>query len=142
MYYNFFCQNNKKKFSNFTVLSLSPDRRACEPCSSINDIVNSNGECEPCPEGSFPDGERRSCSHCKADEKVNFDGSCKRCPDGFVPTENHKFCKQCWRSLIAVDGICQPCPNQEKEWLLKTEAEPWISRFSVFQFFPSDIQFI
>ena len=49
-------------------------------------IVNANGECEVCPDDSFPNGERNSCSECKPDEIVDYDGSCKRCPDGFVIT--------------------------------------------------------
>ena len=68
-----------------------------------------------CPEGSYPNGLRNSCSQCKADEKVDFDGTCKRCPDGFVPTENHRHCKPCFKSLFADEGMCKPCPNPETE---------------------------
>ena len=99
----------------FTSLMLRPDRRECVPCPTLNDVVNVNGDCETCPEGSFPNGERNSCSECQPDEIVAFDGSCKRCPDGFVPNYNRRFCKRCPMSLIANAGICEPCPNPETE---------------------------
>ena len=105
----------KEYFSKFTVLPFSPERRECEPCPNIDDIVNSDGICEPCPEGSFPNGERNSCSECKPNEIVNFDGSCKSCPEGYIPIGNRRFCKRCPKSLIASEGLCKSCPNPEKE---------------------------
>ena len=81
----------------------------------MNDIVNINGECETCSEGSFPNGKRTSCSECKPHEIVNYDGSCKSCPDGFIPNENRRFCYRCPKSLIADGGLCKQCPNPEIE---------------------------
>ena len=99
----------------FTVLPLRPDRTSCEHCPTMMDIVNINGTCETCPEGSFPNGERTSCSECKPHEIVNYDGSCKSCPDGFIPNENRRFCYRCPKSLIADGGLCKQCPNPEIE---------------------------
>ena len=108
-------KNQKHYIRKFTVSPFSPDRRVCEPCPNEKDIVNTNGECETCQEGSFPNGERNSCSECKPNEIVNFDGSCNGCPDGFIPNENRRFCYRCPKSLIANGGVCTPCPNPEKE---------------------------
>ena len=103
------------QISKFTVLPYSPDRRECEPCPNEMNIVNTNGECEVCPNDSFPNGERNSCSECKPDEIVDYDDSCKRCPDGFVPNTNRRFCFRCPKSLIAKGGVCESCPNPDKE---------------------------
>ena len=111
----FLLKYRSKQFRKFTVLLSSPERRVCEPCPTIMDIVDFNGECTTCAEGSYPNGERTSCSECKPDEKVNYDGSCKRCPDGFVPNENRRFCKRCPINLIANGGLCIPCDNPDKE---------------------------
>ena len=108
--------------SKFTVLHKRPHRRECELCPSINDIVNTTGDCEPCAEGSFPNGERTMCFPCKPEEIILFDGSCKLCPDGSVPTANHKFCMSCPKSLIASGGVCKSCPDPIKEYFLKKEA--------------------
>ena len=78
-------------------------------------IVNINGECESCPDGAFPNGDRNSCSKCKPEEIVHFDGSCKSCPEGFIPNENRRFCKRCPKNLIANEGLCKACPMPEKE---------------------------
>ena len=79
------------------------------------DIVDTNGECQTCATGSYPNGERNSCSECKPNEKVDYDGSCRRCPDGFVPNQNRRFCIRCPKSLIANEGMCRSCPIPEKE---------------------------
>ena len=78
-------------------------------------IVNVNGECEQCAEGSFPNGLRNSCSKCQVDEKVDFNGSCKKCPDGYVPDKYRRHCIKCPKSLIAEEGVCNKCPIPEKE---------------------------
>ena len=97
------------------MLPSRPDRRICEACPSISDIVNIHGECEPCAEGSFPNGERTACFSCQADEIILYDGSCKRCQDGSIPNEIHRFCVSCPKSLIAKGGICESCPDPNKE---------------------------
>ena len=114
-----------KWINKFTVLPSRPDRRICEACPSISDIVNIHGECEPCAEGSFPNGERTACFSCQADEIILYDGSCKRCQDGSIPNEIHRFCVSCPKSLIAKGGICESCPDPNKEWFIKIEAETW-----------------
>ena len=117
MYYIFLLPKGRKDlFSKFTVLPHSPDRRECEPCPNVErEIVNNNGDCEECPEGSFPNGEKRACSKCKPDEIIGYKDSCKRCPNGFVPNENRRFCFRCSKSLFADEGICKSCPNPSKE---------------------------
>ena len=105
----------KISFCECTALSFSDDRRTCEPCPTLKDIVDDNGKCATCAEGSFPNGLRNSCSQCQVDEKVDFDGSCKKCPHGFVPDEFRRHCKPCPKSLIAEEGVCNSCPNPEKE---------------------------
>ena len=99
----------------FTSLMLRPNRRECVPCPTLNDVVNVNGDCETCPEGSFPNGDRTSCFLCKADEIIFYDDSCKRCPDGLIPNANRKFCVSCPKSLIADGGMCKSCPNPTTE---------------------------
>ena len=97
-------------------MPFRPERTSCEPCPNLlMDIVNINGECETCPEGSFPNGIRHSCIQCQADEILSFDDSCKKCPEGMVPSSNRKFCKPCPKTMIANEGVCQPCPNPDKE---------------------------
>ena len=103
-------------FYEFTVFLIRPHRRKCVPCPNINDFVNqTTGNCEECPEGQFPNGERYSCSLCEPDKIINFDDSCKSCPDGYVPSKTRKFCTPCAKSLIAKEGICQSCPVPTKE---------------------------
>ena len=99
----------------FTVLLFSLDRKVCEACNDTSYIVNTNGECVPCPEGSFPNGLRNKCFPCKAEEIILYDGSCKTCEESYVPSNNHKFCKPCLKNLVAKDGACQPCPDPNKE---------------------------
>ena len=99
----------------FTALFSRPHRLECEHCTTFNDIVNITGDCVTCPEGSFPNGKRTACFHCKADEIISYDGSCKRCPEGLIPNEIHRFCIACPKSLIANEGVCITCPNPEKE---------------------------
>ena len=99
--------------------TFSPDRRGCEHCPTAKDIVNATGQCQTCDEGSFPNGERNSCSECKPDERVDFDGSCKKCQEGFVPTENRRYCIRCPKSLIANEGMCKACGNPKKEWVIE-----------------------
>ena len=108
-------KNKKHYIRKFTVSPFSPERRICEPCPNEKDIVNTNGECQTCQEGSFPNGERTMCFPCKPEEIILFDGSCKLCPVGSVPTANHKFCMSCPKSLIASGGVCTSCPDPIKE---------------------------
>ena len=96
-------------------LPYSDDRTICEACENDNDIVNLNGKCETCPEGEHPNGQRDSCSLCKANEIIDFDDICQPCPDGFVPSENRRFCRPCPKGSIAKDGICQACEDPEKQ---------------------------
>ena len=105
----------KVKIQKFTALFLRPHRRECEHCPTLNDIVNITGDCETCPEGSFPNGKRTECFICKADEIISYDGLCKRCAEGLIPNENHRFCIPCPKSLIANEGVCKTCPDPEKE---------------------------
>ena len=105
----------EESIQKFTTLFSRPHRRECEHCQSLNDIVNITGDCETCPEGSFPNGERTACFDCKSDEIIDFYGSCKRCPEGLIPNENRRFCIACPKSLIANDGMCKTCPDPEKE---------------------------
>ena len=97
-----------------TALAFRPDRRSCVPCPDPSYIVNIDGSCEKCQEGSFPSAERTFCSPCQADE-VNLDGVCLRCPDGLIPSDNKEKCIRCSPNLIANEGLCKTCPNPETE---------------------------
>ena len=81
----------------------------------LKDFVNEDGQCETCGEGLFPNGEKNGCLHCQADEIALSDDSCKKCPNGYIPSTNRDHCKLCPKTLIAIEGRCDPCENPEKE---------------------------
>ena len=87
----------------------------CVACPTQFDIVNVTGQCETCPEGSFPNGVRDKCFPCQANEIILYDGSCQRCDQGYVPSKNHKYCKSCPKHLVIDDGACKFCPKPETE---------------------------
>ena len=81
----------------------------------LKDIVDMNGTCVTCEEGSFPNGKRNSCSKCQADEFLTFEDKCKKCELGHIPSESRKFCIKCATTLIANEGACTSCASPNKE---------------------------
>ena len=81
----------------------------------LQDIVDSDGNCTTCEEGTFPNGNKDSCSKCQPDEFLTFQDKCKKCSVGHIPSENRQFCKKCPTTLITYKGACTSCTNPTKE---------------------------
>ena len=109
-------KTNQYKHLKFTISSLSPDRTECKACpNQLKDIINTNGQCEECPEGMIPNGVKNACTKCQPEDILLFDDSCKSCPKGFIPSLNRRHCKACPKGQIADGGVCKSCQNPDTE---------------------------
>lgn len=90
------------------------NRDGCVDCelNEFSNLVETDGRCQRCPEGQYPNEFQSACNFCPPGETTSVDGSgCDKCSAGTVRPEGGVTCTACESGTRAntAQSACVPC---------------------------------